>query len=188
MDLEGSDILDDELTLLMDSGPSLDWRLAVPDDGELRILLPSGPVTISGDFDVAQQDRTMSYEAGQSISVPSSTILDAFETAPFDLRFNRISNSDISVALVSTSSATVDEDGILYANNDGEGGYEPMLVEIKVDYEGHETSDVFNLRATVPGTDGTEWTVLFDNGSGNIQTHQPFRCPSKTTKRMSKSK
>ena len=166
MDLEGSDILNDELTLLMESGPSLDWRLAVPDDGELRILLPSGPVTISGDFDVAQQDRTMSYEAGQSISVPSSTILDAFETAPFDLRFNRISNSDISVALVSTSSATVDDDGILYANSDGEGGYEPMLVEIKVDYEGHETSDVFNLRATVPGTDGADWTVLFDNGSG----------------------
>ena len=41
-----------------------------------------------------------------------------------------------------------------------------MLVEIEVDYEGHETSDVFNLGATVPGTDGSDWAVLFDNGSG----------------------
>jgi uncharacterized membrane protein len=108
----------------------------------------------------------MTYEAGQSISVPSSTISDAFETAPLDLRFNRLSNSDITATLISTSSATVNEDGILFANSDGEGGYDPMLVEIEVDYEGHETSDVFNLRATVPGTDGSDWAVLFDNGSG----------------------
>ena len=166
MDIEGSDILDEEITLLIESGPSLDWRFEVPDDGDVRILLPSGPVTISGEFAVLQQDRTMTYEAGQSISVPSSTISDAFETAPLDLRFNRLSNSDITATLVSTSSATVNEDGILFANSDGEGGYDPMLVEIEVDYEGHETSDVFNLRATVPGTDGSDWAVLFDNGSG----------------------
>ena len=55
----------------------------------------------------------MTYEAGQSISIPSSTISDAFETAPLDLRFNRISNSEISALLASTSSATVNEDGIL---------------------------------------------------------------------------
>ena len=108
----------------------------------------------------------MTYEAGQSISIPSSTISDAFETAPLDLRFNRISNSEISALLASTSSATVNEDGILFANRDGEGGYDPMFLDIEVDYEGHETSDVFNLRATVPGTDGSDWTVLFDNGSG----------------------
>ena len=103
----------------------------------------------------------MTYEAGQSISIPSSTISDAFETAPLDLRFNRISNSEISALLASTSSATVNEDGILFANSDGEGGYDPMFLDIEVDYEGHETSDVFNLRATVPGTDGSDWTVLF---------------------------
>ena len=165
-DIEGSDIIDEELTLLIESGPSLDWRLAVPNDGDLRILLPSGPLTISGDFAVEQQDRTMTYEAGQSISIPSSTISDAFETAPLDLRFNRISNSEISALLASTSSATVNEDGILFANSDGEDGYDPMFLDIEVDYEGHETSDVFNLRATVPGTDGSDWTVLFDNGSG----------------------
>ena len=121
MDLDGSDILADEITLLMESGPSVEWRLAVPLDGEIRVLLPSGSVTVSGDFEVHQQDRTMAYEAGQSISIPSSTISDSFETAPIDLRFNRISNSAISASVGSSTSAIVDEAGILVAELDGMG-------------------------------------------------------------------
>ena len=166
MDLDGSDILADEITLLMESGPSVEWRLAVPSNGEIRVLLPSGSVTVSGDFEVHQQDRTMAYEAGQSISIPSSTISDSFETAPIDLRFNRISNSAISASVGSSTSAIVDEAGILVAELDGMGGYDPIFVEVVIDYEGHETSDEFNIRATVPGTDSAEWAIQIDNGSG----------------------
>ena len=46
------------------------------------------------------------------------------------------------------------------------GGYDPIFVEVVIDYEGHETSDEFNIRATVPGTDSAEWAIQIDNGSG----------------------
>ncbi len=166
LDLVGADVVDQELSLLVSSGPSLDWRMDLPGDGDVRVLMPAGPISVSGEFTVDQKDRIMAYEAGQSVLVPSSTISDSIETAPVDLRFTRISNSSMSAMMISSDSATVDEEGVLYALTDGGDGYEPMTVQIELDYEGHESSDVFTLNAIVPGTDGPSWTVEFDNGSG----------------------
>ena len=138
----------------------------IPDDGDVRVLMPAGPISVSGEFTVDQKDRVMAYEAGQSVLVPSSTISDSIETAPVDLRFTRISNSSMSAIMASSDSVTVDEDGVLFAIPNGTDEYAPMTVQIDLDYEGHESSDVFTLNAIVPGTDGPSWTVEFDNGSG----------------------
>ena len=166
LDLVGADVVDQELSLLISSGPSLEWRLDIPEDGDLRVLMPAGPISVAGEFSVDQKDRIMAYEAGQSVLVPSSTISDSIETAPVDLRFTRTSNSSMSAMMTSSDSATVDEDGVLFALPNGTDGYAPMTVQIELDYEGHESSDVFTLNAIVPGTDGPSWTVEFDNGSG----------------------
>mgnify|MGYP001203388315 FL=1 len=166
LDLSEADVTDQELSLLISSDSSLEWRMSIPEDGDVRALMPAGPISISGDFTVDQKDRIMSYEAGQTVLIPSSTISDSIETAPVDLRFTRISNSSMSAMMTSSDSATVDEDGVLFALPNLTDGYEPMTVQIELDYEGHESSDVFTLSAIVPGTDGPSWTVEFDNGSG----------------------
>ena len=166
LDITGADVVDQELSLLVSSEPSLDWRIGIPSEGDLRVLMPSGPISVSSEFTVDQKDRIMAYEAGQTILVPSSTITDSIETAPVDLRYARISNSSMSATMTSSDSANVDDDGVLFALLDGANGYVPMTVQIELDYEGHESSDVFTLSAIVPGTDGPSWTVEFDNGSG----------------------
>ena len=168
LDLQGADVIEQEITVVLNSGPSTEWRLTLPHDGNIRLLLPTGAVSLSSDFQVSQMGRTMIYEAGQTVTIPSSTISDAFETAPLDLRYNRLSNSAISAVMVSHSSGQMNEDGIVFAEDDGLNGYSPIRVEIELNYEGHETSDEFDLRAIVPGTDGSSWSVTFDNGSGEF--------------------
>ena len=166
LDIDEADVIEQELSLLVSSGSSMEWRMDIPEDGDLRVLMPAGPISVSGEFNVDQKDRVMLYEAGQSVLIPSSTVSDSIETAPVDLRFTRASNSSMSAMMTSSDSATVDEDGVLFALPNDEDGYAPMTVQVELDYEGHESSDVFTLSAIVPGTDGPSWTVEFDNGSG----------------------
>ena len=97
--------------------------------------------------------------------------------ASIDLSFNRVSNHEIEISTLNETSGHetyVGSLGDVSLVVNEENGFIPVDFTLGIDYMGHESYDVFAVGGIVSGTDSSEWTVEFHNGTGNWTTSTQF--------------
>ena len=157
--------------LLVDVGFGMKWVQSVDETGSVDLLLPNGNVQFSGDFEVEQRGLTMEFTAGRGFDVYPGL------NASIDLSFNRVSNHEIEISTLNETSGHetyVGSLGDVSLVDNEDNGFIPVDFTLGVDYLGHESYDVFTVGGIVSGTDSSEWTVQFHNGTGNWTTSTQF--------------
>ena len=163
-EIEGSEIT-------IDIGFGMKWLQDIGDSGSLSLLLPNGNVQFSGDFEVEQRGLVMEYMTGQGVDVYFGQ-----ESPLLTLLYNRISNHDIIIETLNLTSGHESYIGSMDDVNlvvDDADGFTPVEFTLGIDYLGHEPFDVFTVGGIVSGSDSTEWTLEFSNGS-NWSTSTQF--------------
>ena len=159
-----------DANLLVDVGFGMKWVQSVDETGSVDLLLPNGNVQFSGDFEVEQRGLTMEFTAGRGFDVYPGL------NASIDLSFNRVSNHEIEISTLNETSGhetyvgSLDDVSLI----DEDNGFIPVDFTLGIDYMGHESYDVFAVGGIVSGTDSSEWTVEFHNGTGNWTTSTQF--------------
>jgi uncharacterized repeat protein (TIGR01451 family) len=161
-----------DANLLIDVGFGMKWLENVDENGSLDLLLPNGNVQFSGNFDIEQRGLIMEFTAGRGVDVYSGQ-----ESPIMNLLFNRVSNHEIEINTLNGTSGHESYIGslgdvslVLNETN----GFIPVDFTLGVDYLGHESFDVFTVGGIVSGTDSSDWTVEFNNGSGNWTSSTQF--------------
>ena len=160
-----------DANLLVDVGFGMKWVQSVDETGSVDLLLPNGNVQFSGDFEVEQRGLTMEFTAGRGFDVYPGL------NASIDLSFNRVSNHEIEISTLNETSGHetyVGSLGDVSLVDNEDNGFIPVDFTLGVDYLGHESYDVFTVGGIVSGTDSSEWTVQFHNGTGNWTTSTQF--------------
>ncbi len=160
-----------DANLLVDVGFGMKWVQSVDETGSVDLLLPNGNVQFSGDFEVEQRGLTMEFTAGRGFDVYPGL------NASIDLSFNRVSNHEIEISTLNETSGHetyVGSLGDVSLIDNEDNGFIPVDFTLGVDYLGHESYDVFTVGGIVSGTDSSEWTVQFHNGTGNWTTSTQF--------------
>jgi hypothetical protein len=62
----------------------------------------------------------------------------------------------------------------VYTTANDTGGFDSVEFIISVQYMGHESFDTFHITSDVPGSDGKDWIVEFNNGSGDWNATSAF--------------
>ena len=160
----GAQMVEDP-SFTLSTGASVEWAAILDASGSISILMPSGTIEVSSEFEVNQMNRTMEYTAGKNINVPASgTDLTASVTQ--ELKFSRITNHEIdsSTTNMAGGNATVPGDlsdvTVLF---DEDGNYSSVDYTLSLDYLGDEPISTFTVVGTVGGTDGSDWAVTFFN-------------------------
>jgi uncharacterized repeat protein (TIGR01451 family) len=161
-----------DANVLIDVGFGMKWLENVDENGSLDLLLPNGNVQFSGNFDIEQRGLIMEFTAGRGVDVYSGQ-----ESPIMNLLFNRVSNHEIEINTLNGTSGHESYIGslgdvslVLNETN----GFIPVDFTLGVDYLGHESFDVFTVGGIVSGTDSSDWTVEFNNGSGNWTSSTQF--------------
>ncbi|MAD56273.1 MAG: hypothetical protein CL974_01860, partial [Euryarchaeota archaeon] len=160
-----------DANLLVDVGFGMKWVQSVDETGSVDLLLPNGNVQFSGDFEVEQRGLTMEFTAGRGFDVYPGL------NASIDLSFNRVSNHEIEISTLNETSGHetyVGSLGDVSLIENEDNGFIPVDFTLGIDYMGHESYDVFAVGGIVSGTDSSEWTVEFHNGTGNWTTSTQF--------------
>ena len=150
--------------IVIDIGFGMKWIQDVETDGSLNLLLPDGNVEFSSDFDVEQRGIIMEYMAGRGTDVYSGQ-----ESPVLSLLYNRVSNHEI---IIQTLNLTSGHESYIGSTNDVNlvvnetDGFVPVEFTLGVEYLGHESYDLYTVGGIVSGSDSTEWTLEFNNGSG----------------------
>ena len=154
----------DEPNLIINIGAGMEWVQPVNQEGFIEMLMIPGIIDASSEFEVIQRNLTMSYTGGQGV-----TISPGQESPPVTLSHVRIANHEISVSFTNNSGGDPDYEGTADSARavvDSEGGYDPIVFQMSVEYLGHEPFDSFSITGETAGTDGSDWLVEFHNGSG----------------------
>ncbi|MEE3269863.1 MAG: carboxypeptidase-like regulatory domain-containing protein, partial [Candidatus Thermoplasmatota archaeon] len=154
----------DEPNLIINIGAGMEWVQQVNQEGFIEMLMIPGIIDASSEFEVLQRNLTMSYTGGQGV-----TISPGQESPPVTLSHVRIANHEISVSFTNNSGGDPDYEGTADSARavvNSEGGYNPIVFQMSVEYLGHEPFDSFSITGETAGTDGSDWLVEFHNGSG----------------------
>jgi len=171
-DIEEADIQGDP-SVVINIGAGISWIADFDENGVIEILLLSGMVDASSEFEVLQRNKTMGYYGEQGVTIRLSQ-----ETPLTTLFHTRIVDHEIRLTTLNSTAGENLNDGdagfdvITTANE--EEGFDSVDFIIAVDYLGDEPFDSFTVGATVPGTDGVDWLVEFHNGSGVWNTSTSF--------------
>ncbi|DAC65444.1 MAG TPA: hypothetical protein D7I04_00080, partial [Candidatus Poseidoniales archaeon] len=158
--------------VVIDIGFGMKWIQVVDETGTLSLLLPNGNVQFSGDFDVEQRGISMEYMAGLGVDIYSGQ-----ESPILNLLYNRISNHDISIQTLNLTSGDDSYVGSMSDVNLVENetdGFVPVEFTLEVEYLGHESYDLYTVGGAISGSDGSDWTLEFNNGSGDWNTSTQF--------------
>ena len=156
---ELSEIVDYELEINVGMGITWSEGVHLDDDGILRILLPTGNIGTSSEFILNEDGRNVSYSGGQGVSIRASQ-----DTPITTLSIERVSKQDISISVSPSEIIQVD---LLDIDCESDCEYESAQFTLSVTYEGHNPFDTYDVTATVPGMDGMNWKVEFQNDSGD---------------------
>ena len=96
-DVEDADIID-EPELVLNIGAGMKWIAPVNEDGVLEILLITGTIDASSEFEVMQRNLTMEYSGGQVVTIRAGQ-----ESPPIVMSNVRSVNHDISLATLSST-------------------------------------------------------------------------------------
>jgi hypothetical protein len=169
--VEGASIVG-EPELILNIGMGMRWVTQVDDSGMLEMLLITGTIEASSEFEVVQRNLTMIYTGGQSITVSPDQV------APLTvLSHVRITNHEISAITLNSSGSDPEFNGStdnVSVLLDSEGGFQPVDFIIGIEYLGHEPFDAFSIIGGTAGTDASNWLVEFHNGSGEWNTTAYF--------------
>ena len=155
---------------IINIGAGLSWNSSVDEEGNLRILLPSGRIDISCTALIVQRNLTMEYEGEQGVDIRVNQ-----ETPPTTLNLVRKVNPYISSYLINNSQWNESEDfdvDITTSVPTDNGGFETVYYHLGVQYDGHETFQTYTAYPLLEGTDlplnegDAGWTVEVHNGSG----------------------
>ena len=136
------------------------------------MLLIAGTISTSSEFEVVQRNLTMTYTGGQGLTVSPGQ-----EAPSAVLSHVRIVNHEISAITLNSSGfdpefdGGVDDVSVLL---DSEGGFQPVDFILGIEYLGHEPFDTFSIIGGTAGTDASDWSVEFHNGSGEWNTTAYF--------------
>ena len=146
------------------------WNYSLDSDGEQRILLPVGQVTIISDFTTIQHhdDLEMDY---------STTGIDSIEQGiiEMNLQYSRKINSNTEVSIIEESlrNVTYIETSSLNAIAEDEESYKHVEFDLEVNYQGTESNDLLDISGNVASSqDSNLWTVEFYNGSAWVDSLQ----------------
>jgi hypothetical protein len=155
---------------IINIGAGMSWNSSVDEDGNLRILLPSGRIDISCTALIVQRNLTMEYEGEQGMDIRINQ-----ETPPTTLNLIRKANTYIISYMINNSQWNESEDfnvDITTSVPTDNGGYEAIYYHLGVQYDGHETFQTYTAYPLLEGTDlplnegDGGWTVELHNGSG----------------------
>ncbi|MEE3231712.1 MAG: hypothetical protein VX235_01365, partial [Candidatus Thermoplasmatota archaeon] len=155
---------------IINIGAGLSWNSSVDEEGNLRILLPSGRIDISCTALIVQRNLTMEYEGEQGMDIRINQ-----ETPPTTLNLIRKANPYIISYLINNSQWNESENfdiDITTSLPTDNGGYEAVYYQLGVQYDGHETFTTYTAYPLLEGTDlplnegDGGWTVEIHNGSG----------------------
>ena len=145
----------DDYDLVINVGMGITWSEQLGDDGVLRLLLPSGTIGTSSDFEFDEGGRNVSYSGGQAVTVRAGQ-----ETPVTTLSIERISKQDLDVVALPAEKVQVE---LLDSECETECNYHSAQFTLSVTYDGHNPFDTYLVTATVPGIDGLDWIVEFQN-------------------------
>ena len=172
IDIEASDI-NGTPSVVLNIGAGISWTSLVSDNGGMEILMPVGMIDFSSEFEVSQFNRSMFYQGEQGIQIRAG------QDSPLTtLSFYRITNHEI-VLTTTNSTAGADLNGgdggyDVYTEENGAGGFDSVEFIVAAEYLGHESLDTFHISYEVPGSDGQDWVVEFNNGSGDWNSSMIF--------------
>ena len=163
-------VIDPEFTISI--GAEIEWDALFDEEGGISLLLPSVTIELSGEFTVDQMDRTMEYNAGKNINIPTSGT-DVTASVSQELAFTRIANHEVdsNTTAMQGGNATdgdLSDVQILSVNEE----YTAVEYTVVVDYLGHEPLSTYSVVGNVPGTDGQYWNVSFYNDTGEVWQNQ----------------
>jgi len=170
-DIEGADMIG-ESEIILNIGMGMRWVAPVDEEGVLEMLLIAGTISTSSEFEVVQRNLTMTYTGGQGLTVSPGQ-----EAPSAVLSHVRIVNHEISAITLNSSGfdpefdGGVDDVSVLL---DSEGGFQPVDFILGIEYLGHEPFDTFSIIGGTAGTDASDWSVEFHNGSGEWNTTAYF--------------
>ncbi len=157
----------DDYDLVISVGMGVEWSEELDGDGILEMLLPTGRIDASSDFEIEQRSRNMSYSGGQGVT------MRAGQDSPLKtLSLERASNQDIEISAIGESAVTLELDPDCEAEPDCE--YLPVEFILHINYSGHNPYDTYDVAGTVLGTDGGLWLVQFENASGGWNSTASF--------------
>ena len=138
---------------------NLAWLEELDSEGHLRMLLPAGLIQASSKFVLPEGGRNVTYSGGKGFTIRSGQ-----ESPIVTLNIERESKQDIVISTVSGDTVSVAKqdpsctEGCTYQNAE---------FTLRADYDGHNSFDSYRVSGTVPGMDGLNWKVEFENGTGN---------------------
>jgi len=162
----------DDYDLVISIGMGMEWSEQLGEDGTLEMLLPTGRIDASSDFEIEQRARNMSYSGGQGVT------MKAGQDSPLKtLSLERVSKQNIEISTIGESTVTLGLDPeceveLLPPPHDCE--YTPVEFSLRIDYLGHSSFDSYDVVGTVLGTDGILWLVQFENDSGGWNSTASF--------------
>ena len=158
--------------VVIDIGFGMKWIQDVGADGSLNLLLPQGNVQFSGDFEFEQRGLVMEYMAGRGVDVTPG-----LDSPNLNLLYTRVSNHEITVQTLNLTSGddsylgSMDDVSLVVNETDG---FVPAEFTLSVEYLGHESYDLYTVSGIISGSDGADWNLEFDNGSGDWNTTTQF--------------
>ena len=163
----------EEPNMIINMGTGISWNADLDDEGAIRLLLPGGVFDVSSEFTSVQRGLNMTYSGGQAVGVEEGQ-----ETPVITVSHSRIPFREISLTVIEGTggdpSHTGGADDLLVIMENDTMSFSPVEFVISAEYQGHEPLDTFSAQATVPGTDGSQWSVEFHNGSGDWNSSMSF--------------
>jgi asparagine N-glycosylation enzyme membrane subunit Stt3 len=163
----GASMFTDAPVVTVDLGDGREWDVSLNGDGTLELLLPSGPVSISGEVVTVQHELAlnMSYSGSVSTSV-------AADRQEVTLTLERATNRDLRVEVGQVDESTVasvvdDANGVdIIAEQTDDGEHVQILMTLDVTYDGTEFEDVYKATGSAGNApDASSWAIEFQDGA-----------------------
>ncbi len=150
--------LDSHNIVLSSSNSQITWDETLNPNGMLELILPQGTIDASSSFNYTQKDRVMDYSGGKGVTIRSSQ-----DTPVTTLEIIVIKNQEISIT--NTGQNNMD----LYLSDTScvsDCIYDPVFINLSLEYLGHQSYDNYTVNGFVPGADGSLWLVEFKQEDG----------------------
>ena len=131
----------EDYDLKVEFGP-MSWSDSLGQDGTLSLLLETGTVQVSSEFDVSEEGRNVTYSGGQGVAIRAGQ-----DTPLETLSIERVSKQDISATPIGDGRETVQEIDQTCTNDDDGDGF-------------------INGEDAFPD-DSSEWSDLDGDGTGD---------------------
>tara|TARA_Y100000766_G_scaffold2099_1_gene1679 strand:+ start:7769 stop:17344 length:9576 start_codon:yes stop_codon:yes gene_type:complete len=169
-DVNGSALLNESVSVTFGIGSDIQWDIPVGSDGSISVLMPAEEIEMDSSFVTIQHDLNLEMDY-----IGGAVTLVAEGRSPVALSYNRIANSDTSITIVENSmvNATADsENDLAFEAIEEEEAYKPIEFDLNIQYDGTETSQVFDVVGQIGiAPDEADWSLEFWDGTNFVESH-----------------